>query len=325
MARSKYDIDADLSNRGGTSHAIIAELIGSNKRVLDVGCDSGYLGDAIKEFGNRTSGFESNPEAAELARTRLERVEVGDLERSDLVELFGPGSFDVVVFGDVLEHLRDPLPVLRQSRLLLAPGGSVVVSTPNVAHGDVRLALLQGRFRYTKLGILDETHTRFFTKDSLVSFLQEAGFVLVELRRTFADLFATETEVREEDFPPEIVASLRADIEARTYQFVVRAVPDDAAFAQSDVALRLDEALNALEAERAKRHELEEFRTRLAALESQLAAAAEEKTALESELAAREQRLAEVQTAHDEAVRQRDEALRQRRPLSARIASKIAQ
>ena len=110
----------------GTSHALMAELVGSNKRVLDVGCDTGYFGEQLTVFGNRVSGVEFNVASAAVAAERLDKVVVGDLEAVDLVAEFGPASFDVVVYGDVLEHLRDPLPVLRQARGLLAPGGSVV-------------------------------------------------------------------------------------------------------------------------------------------------------------------------------------------------------
>lgn len=240
MALSRYDIEVDLDHRPDTSHALLVELTGANKRVLDVGCDTGYLGEVLTTHGCQVAGVEIDERTAGAARERLTEVVVADLESVELVDFFGPERFDVVIFGDVLEHLRDPLPVLRRARRLLAPGGSVLISTPNVAHGDIRLALLQGRWRYTKLGILDQTHTRFFTKDSLVAFLADAGFVLADLRRTRAPLFGTETEVDESDFPPELVAKLRDDDEATTYQFVLRAVPDDAAVLQSDVALRAD-------------------------------------------------------------------------------------
>lgn len=292
MGLSKYDIEVDLENRGGTSHALLVELVGSNKRVLDVGCDTGYLGEALDALGNQTVGFESNPATAEAARARMSRVEVGDVETADLVELFGRGSFDIVVFGDVLEHLRDPLPVLRQARPLLAPGGSVLISTPNVAHGDVRLALLDGRFRYTKVGILDDTHTRFFTRESLVEFLHDAGFVLADLRRTRADLFSTEVGVVESDYDPALVARLRCDDEATTYQFVLRAIPDDASSVTSEQALRLDEMT----------HDLAVERGRAAQLTAERDALAEQMQTLRSQLG-------DVQSAHDQAVDQRDAAI----------------
>jgi 2-polyprenyl-3-methyl-5-hydroxy-6-metoxy-1,4-benzoquinol methylase len=298
MALSGYDIDVDLANRPGTSHAMLVELVGSNKRVLDVGCATGYLGEAMTALGNHVEGFEQNPIDAAEARKKLARVEEGDLESVDLVDLFGRESFEVVVFGDVLEHLRNPLAVLRRSRPLLARGGSVLISTPNIAHGDVRLALLAGEFRYRELGILDNTHTHFFTRETLVEFLHDAGFVLAELRRTRAELFATEIGVVEGDFDQELVERLRADDEATTYQFVLRAVPDDATTLASKQALELDAA-------NGKIHVAEAGAARLMAERDSLRAKVAE---LEPRVDALEARLAEVFAAHGAAVRDRDAA-----------------
>jgi len=228
MAVSKYDVEVDLAAAPETSHARMVELVGSNKRVLDVGCSTGYLARALAAFGNTVSGVEYDAAAAKEAEPDLAELVVGDLEALDLVAAFGEGAFDVVMFGDVLEHLRDPLRVLRGARPLLAPGGSAVISVPNIAHGDVRLALLKGRFRYTKLGLLDETHTRFFTRENLDTFLRDAGFVPVDVRRTYAPLFGTEVGIGPDEVDPAVVEELRADPEAETYQFVLRAVRDDA-------------------------------------------------------------------------------------------------
>jgi 2-polyprenyl-3-methyl-5-hydroxy-6-metoxy-1,4-benzoquinol methylase len=263
VALSKYDIELDLNDNPGTSHAFLVDMVGANKRVLDVGCDTGYLGEVLARVGNTTSGFEINEQTAEEARKHLVRVEVGDLESTDLVALFGPASFDVVVFGDVLEHLRDPRPTLRQAHGLLAAGGSVLISTPNIAHGDVRLALLEGNFRYNRLGILDETHTRFFTRESLVQFVHDAGFAVIDLRRTRAPLFGTEIGVQEGNFDPDLVDRLRTDVEATTYQFVLRAVPDNVDQFTSAQALEVDELKAKVERLRHFEAEVADLRHRL--------------------------------------------------------------
>ena len=83
--------------------------------------------------------------------------------------------FDVVVFADVLEHLVDPAAALELARSLLAPGGCVVASVPNVAHWSVRLDLLRGRFDYRELGIMDATHLRWFTAENLKRVFRSAG------------------------------------------------------------------------------------------------------------------------------------------------------
>ncbi len=181
---------------------------------------------------------------------------IGDIETMDLAEAFGDDRFDVIVFGDVLEHLRDPLAVLRKAKALLPDRGSVVASIPNIAHGSVRLALLAGRFDYQDLGLLDSTHVRFFTRSSIEDLFREAGMVPIDVRRTTAGFFDTPVPVTESEFSPEVVDAVLADPESSTYQFVLRAVPDDA-----------DAAVAQL------RSDAEAQRARIAILEADLATA----------------------------------------------------
>ncbi len=220
----KYDLEVSLGDPN-TSHAQVVDLVGTGRRVLDVGCSTGYLARVLRDRGNRVSGVEIDAEAARAAEPVLEQLVVGDLESAELLGRFEPGSFDVVVFADVLEHLRDPVRVLRDALPLLAPGGSVVVSLPNVAHAAVRLALLEGRFEYRPLGLLDDTHLRFFTRRSVEELLAAAGLRAIDMRRTTADVFATEIPLAPDHFPGELVERVRATPDSDTYQFVFRAVP----------------------------------------------------------------------------------------------------
>jgi SAM-dependent methyltransferase len=86
------------------------------------------------------------------------------------------GQFDVVLFVDVIEHMTHPGPVLQFARGLLAPGGKVLVSVPNVAHWTIRMGLARGRFDYRATGLMDATHVRWFTKTSLERLLVAAGY-----------------------------------------------------------------------------------------------------------------------------------------------------
>jgi 2-polyprenyl-3-methyl-5-hydroxy-6-metoxy-1,4-benzoquinol methylase len=242
VSSSKYDTVVDLS-LDNNSHTFMVGLVGSHKRVLDVGCASGYFARALAEHGCTVSGVEYDVDAAEQARPALAELVVGDLEQLDLVAQLGEGRFDVVVFGDVLEHLRDPLPVLRQARTLLAPGGYVVISIPNVAHGAVRLQLLQGRFDYRPTGLLDSTHIRFFTRDNLEVLLHDAGFAATDFLRTTAGLFETELGLTPDQVPADLVEQVLQDPDATTYQFVVRAVPDDADWAVEKMRRQFEQRL----------------------------------------------------------------------------------
>ena len=147
----------------------------------------------------------------------------------------------MVTFGDVLEHLRDPLAVLRMAVAKLKPTGFIVTSLPNVAHGDVRLSLLRGAFEYRDTGLLDRTHMRFFTLQSVRELLGEAGLVVVDTRRVIVPLFDTEFGLRREDYPEAVVQEITADADFDTYQFVMKSVIDNGSQAVTDMAHRVEE------------------------------------------------------------------------------------
>ncbi|MBE0602927.1 MAG: methyltransferase domain-containing protein, partial [Deltaproteobacteria bacterium] len=146
-------------------------------RILDIGCGEGALGRALLEKGaSEVVGIETDPAAAEAARKNLTRVFRMDVETMDLP--FEEKHFDCIVMADVLEHLRDPLSVLKKVRRHLADSGAVVASIPNVRHMDILGKLVEGRWEYGDFGILDRTHLRFFTRTEMETLFREAGFEL---------------------------------------------------------------------------------------------------------------------------------------------------
>jgi 2-polyprenyl-3-methyl-5-hydroxy-6-metoxy-1,4-benzoquinol methylase len=163
-----------FNERKHRAHTKLLSAVGSGKRVLDVGCSSGYLSEPLSQRGNTLVGIELDVDAAREAERWCERVLVGDVERMELP--LEPGSFDVVLCGDVIEHLRDPGAALARLRPLLVPRGRLVVSTPNIANWAMRLSLLGGRWRYTDRGFLDRTHTHLFTRSTLVETIEGAGY-----------------------------------------------------------------------------------------------------------------------------------------------------
>jgi 2-polyprenyl-3-methyl-5-hydroxy-6-metoxy-1,4-benzoquinol methylase len=167
---------------GGHARLLALTLEGAPRAVLDVGCSSGYLARPLAAAGARVVGIELDPAAAAEARDVCAEVVVGDVETLELP--WEPASFDAVVCGDVVEHLRDPGAALSRLRPLLRPGGRLVVATPNVANWAMRLSLLAGRWRYTDRGILDRTHTRLFTRKTLVETLTHAGYRVLRLDHT---------------------------------------------------------------------------------------------------------------------------------------------
>lgn len=239
-----YDLTVDPRAENNT-HAFALGMIGHNKSVLEVGCATGYFTKVLTERGCKVVGMELDPEAAKVADEWAERVVVGNVDDDDLWNLVDDESFDVITFGDVLEHLRDPLAVLKSSVRKLKATGFIVTSLPNVADGDVRLSLLHGSFPYRDIGLLDRTHIRFFTLETIRDLLYEAGLVVVETERVVMPLFGSEIGVRAEDYAVEVLDEVRRDSEFETYQFVMKSVVDSGSQAVVDMAKRLGEVSDA--------------------------------------------------------------------------------
>ena len=267
-----YDLTIDPDAENNT-HAFALAMIGHNKSVLEVGCATGYFTKVLAERGCKVIGMELDASAAKQAENWAERVIVGNVDDREPWDQVDDESVEVITFGDVLEHLQDPLSVLQTARRKLKPTGFIVTSLPNIAHGDVRLSLLHGSFRYRELGLLDRTHLRFFTADSIRELLREAGLTVVETKRVIVPLFATELELKKDDFPDAVVEEIRANPEYETYQFVMKSVIDDGSQAVAEMAERLrmetDRASVLEEQNRVLQQQVNEFLSAQTAIEEE--------------------------------------------------------
>jgi 2-polyprenyl-3-methyl-5-hydroxy-6-metoxy-1,4-benzoquinol methylase len=168
-----------------SSHEYLLREVGEHARVLDLGCGDGLLAAELTKAGNTVVGVDlaiqpGLPEAFEC-------YFAADLDRGlepVMPELVRRGPFDVILVGDLLEHLRDPARVLRDCRRLLVPNGRVLISVPNIANLVVRLSLLFGRFNYADKGILDRTHLRFYTLKTARELACDCGYVVDRVSTT---------------------------------------------------------------------------------------------------------------------------------------------
>jgi len=155
---------------------------GQPARVLELGCAGGAFGGALKARhpGAHITGIEPGHAAAEVAATRIDRVIASRLEEVDFAaEGLAPGTFDLVVAGDVLEHMVNPWAALVRVRPLIAPGGTLLACLPNVRNFQLIIALaLEGRFEYAERGLLDITHLRFFTLEEIRRMFEQTGYLL---------------------------------------------------------------------------------------------------------------------------------------------------
>ncbi|WP_407408732.1 glycosyltransferase [Peribacillus sp.] len=138
-----------------------------SKKILDIGCGAGATG---LELLNRQScklyGVELNEFVGSIAKNHFERVDTLNIESSDLPH--PTATFDTIILADILEHLENPWKVIEKLSIYLKPNGSLICSIPNISHADALLPLLQGNWNYTDAGILDRTHLRFFTPNTVL-------------------------------------------------------------------------------------------------------------------------------------------------------------
>jgi 2-polyprenyl-3-methyl-5-hydroxy-6-metoxy-1,4-benzoquinol methylase len=224
----KYQAVVDLAQRNN-SHTMLHELATEGRRtklrILEVGCATGYLGGSLVAHGHHVVGVEPDAASAELAARALDEVWNGGLH--DYLATHPEARFDVLLFGDVLEHLVDPADALRRAMPHLRDGGTVVVSLPNIAHGSVRAMLLEGRFDYEDRGILDRTHLRFFTRDGIARLFAETGLQIERLLEVGEPIPSVDREYGMR-LRPELVTAVELLDDGDTrhaFQYVLRASP----------------------------------------------------------------------------------------------------
>ncbi len=158
----------------------LLNMVPPGSKVLDVGCNGGQFGKILQEKNHCiVYGVDISSAAVNDAKQLLKAAETMDITHDPFP--FIEEKFDIIVFGDVLEHIPDPLDVLRKFTVYLNSGGSILLSLPNVANISIRLKLLIGKWDYKPSGILDETHLRFFTLKSIKDLMLKADLIIKKM------------------------------------------------------------------------------------------------------------------------------------------------
>ncbi len=220
----RYEVDDARED----APAKLMRLVGTGKTVLEVGCSSGSQSRTLSErLGCRVYAVEIDPQAAEHARPHCAQIVVGSIETMDAEALASGAPYDVVLFADVLEHLHDPLAAIEKVRPLLAPGGCVLASIPNVTHAALVFEMMQGRFEYRDYGLLDATHLRFFDRAGVLRLFEKARFHIDHLDTVQVRPADTEFATRPGGDADQAVFDYmrRRNPDSETFQFIVKAYP----------------------------------------------------------------------------------------------------
>jgi len=171
----------------GPRYDILSMVPNEARRVLEIGCGIGALGEKIRQRNNaEVTGIEIDERMAGVAKGKLDRVIIGDVEENYLRQGLAPRYFDCIIFADVLEHLKNPWSVLKDITVFLNDNGSVIASIPNVRHHTtIRSLVFGGHWPYRERGIHDRTHLRFFTLKNIRDMFEHANLSIVKISRKY--------------------------------------------------------------------------------------------------------------------------------------------
>ncbi len=163
----------------------LLELCPNASNVIEFGCGTGQFLRAYKSKNTQAqcTGFELFDDAGKQAQEICDAVVIGDAEDPAILATnFEKKSFDLIIYGDVLEHFINPWATLEHHLEYLKPGGTVCACIPNASNWSVIFSLINGDFKYADSGLLDRTHLRFFTHSTIRSLFEECGLSLETLK-----------------------------------------------------------------------------------------------------------------------------------------------
>lgn len=222
---SKYDFELDLGSINSTS--LVIGMLEPGSSVLEFGPAHGRLTKYLKEELNCSIDIieidqDSGRDAGKYADYKCVGELYGDANKDYWVEHLKERKYDYIIFEDVLEHLINPEKVLKNAVDKLKDNGSIIVSIPNISHSSIIVQLFNNEFMYQPLGLLDNTHIRFFTYYSFKRMISEIGLESVEEKATFLDTSNTEFDVSLLDVPREVAKALLYKEFGNVYQFILK-------------------------------------------------------------------------------------------------------
>ena len=221
MIKHRYAHEIDPN--GGSAAAVLARMIEPGQRVLELGTGPGTVTRILHSKGCKVTGVEMDPETLATCAPFCERTLQANLEDPNWAVSLAGESFDAIICADVLEHLRDPRPLLKQLHKFLKPGGNVLMSLPNASHLTIVASLLGGRFPYQKNGLLDNTHLKFYGREDLEALLRECGLLWQHWHTVQVDPAQAELKTYWQQLDEEAKTFLKSKCaDGEVYQHVVR-------------------------------------------------------------------------------------------------------
>jgi len=222
--RHNYEYDVELD--GNTAPAEVVRMVGSNKRVLEIGAGPGSITKHLYEPGKcHITALERDGEAIKKLTPYCYAVYQADLNDASWPELLNKETFDVIVAADVLEHLYNPWGTLDQMKSLLRDDGYIVISLPHAGHCAIMASLINGDFEYRDWGLLDRTHIRFFGIKNIIELFEGAGLKIVDAKFVITSPEDSEFAHQWSCLPEATQRALLKSRFSHVYQVVIKALP----------------------------------------------------------------------------------------------------
>lgn len=223
LNKNKFDLSINQENPNPVNDFLV-QFIGQGKKVLDLGVESEIIS---KILNNRKCMVTTLDISSSLKDENmlLDTVVTNSLEKISLSNDSKSDSYDIILIRNVLEFLKNPIFLLKKLNNFLKNNGCIVCSIPNIAHGSIRLLLLDGHFNFSKNAFFEQRQLHFFTLDTILSTIVESGYTITDLKRIKRGIFDMEnTNLKSFSIPEELVQAILRDSESTTLQYVLRVV-----------------------------------------------------------------------------------------------------
>lgn len=219
----KYDFKLELNKNNSLS--MILSRIEKNSRILEFGCANGRLTKYLAEEMNcKVTVVEIEEEAGKDAKPYAEDAllgeQAGDIESLEWCRRLKGKAFDYIIFADVLEHLRDPERILKECKSFLSDTGSIIVSIPNIAYNSIIVGLLRDEFEYQEIGLLDNTHIKFYTRNTFHRMLGRLNYNMTFESGTYKKIGEDEFNINYQTLSPSLKSLLMERDFGNIYQYI---------------------------------------------------------------------------------------------------------
>lgn len=220
-----YEYEVDVN--GNNALAFVINLVGNNKRVLEVGAGSGMITRKLVDLNNCiVTAVEINETSISKLKQITSSVYKIDISKPGWTQdLKHEGKYDAIVAADVLEHLYDPWSTLHEMKTLLKDTGAIILSLPHTGHNGIIASLYCEDFEYKEWGLLDKTHIRFFGLNNIRALNKSAGLAITDVKYVTYTPESSEFSREWSKLPDRLRNILNNNPHGQIYQVVTKSVP----------------------------------------------------------------------------------------------------